>query len=81
MFLHFDSDSKFFSLELLFTFCFTIFPFLFRITFFYYIEYIYIFFSLSMSLFLASTRTSNPPLLPPFVRGALYLSVPWYQYL
>ena len=34
-----------------------------------------------MSLFLVSTRTSNPPHLPPFVRGALYLSVPWYQYL
>ena len=30
------------------------------------------FFSFTYVLFLVSTRTSNPPHLPPFVRGALF---------
>ena len=55
-----------FSLELLFTFYFS--ELLFT---FYFLELLY-FFSFTYVLFLVSTRTSNPPHLPPFVRGALY---------
>ena len=50
-----------FSLELLFTFSFS-----FQNCFLLY------FFSFTYVLFLVSTRTSNPPHLPPFVRGALF---------
>ena len=50
-----------FSLELLFTFYFY-----FQNCFLLY------FFSFTYVLFLVSTRTSNPPHLPPFVRGALF---------
>ena len=54
-------ESFSFSLELLFTFCFS-----FQNCFLLY------FFSFTYVLFLVSTRTSNPPHLPPFVRGALF---------
>ena len=48
---------SFFFLELLFTF--------------YFLELLY-FFSFTYVLFLVSTRTSNPPPLPPFVSEALF---------
>ena len=74
----FDSDSKLFFLffycilELLFTFLFYYFSFSFQNYFLLY------FFFFTYVLFLLSTRTSNPPHLSPFVRGACYLFVRWY---
>ena len=69
--LLYDSDSKFI---LFFTFlfrtAFNFLLFLFR-TAFYFLELLY-FFSYTYVLFLVSTRTSNPPPLPPFVSEALF---------
>ena len=59
----FDSDSKFFF------FFRTAFYFL---LFFSELFFLLYFFSFTYVLFLVSTRTSNPPHLPPFVRGALF---------
>ena len=72
-----------FFLELLFTFYFSFYNyfyfslFLFTTTFYFLLflfktAFYYISFLLPMSLFLVTTRTSNPPHLPPFVRGALF---------
>ena len=58
-----------FSLELLFTFYFSF--FLELLFTFYFLELLY-FFSFTYVLFLVSTRTSNPPHLPPFVSEALF---------
>ena len=44
------------------------FSFFFRTAFYFFI----FFFPFTYVLFLVSTRTSNPPHLPPFVRGALF---------
>ena len=56
-----------FSFSLLFTFFF----FLELLFTFYFLELLY-FFSFTYVLFLVSTRTSNPPPLPPFVSEALF---------
>ena len=73
----FDSDSKFFLFLLLYLR--TAFYFLFYYVSFSFQNYFLIYFFFFTYVFIP--RTSNPQHLPPFVRGALYLSVPRYQYL
>ena len=67
--LLYDSDSKFF---LFFRTAFYFLLFFSELLFtFYFLELLY-FFSFTYALFLVSTRTSNPPPLPPFVSEALF---------
>ena len=75
LFLLFNLFSKFLLIDIFLPFTF----YSDLLLFFIYLFFFFRFFT--YVLFLVFTRTSNPPHLPPFVRGALFLSVPWYQYL